>query len=121
MNQITAMGRVVKDPDGKAAGSSYKASVMLSVRTGGKKKEGEKYAPSYVAFAEVWGLSGEALVNKIRKGDQVIVTGRAVPTTMQTGEAAMRIENATWEGPYTYGNKTEGETPANPYGDDVPF
>ena len=87
--QIT--GNVTKDPELKATPDGGQvAKLSVAVKQKGQKKNGEwvDRKPWYVD-AEIWGRDGAKVVEKVRKGDYVLLTGtleREHWTSQQDGQ-----------------------------------
>ena len=87
--QIT--GNVTKDPELKQTPDGGQvAKLSVAVKQKGQKKNGEwvDRKPWYVD-AEIWGRDGAKVVEKVRKGDYVLLTGtleREHWTSQQDGQ-----------------------------------
>lgn len=88
MNNVSLMGRSVKDPDVRTAGSTKVGRITLAVDRR-YKKEGEPSADfiSCVAF----GKTAEALEKYVRKGTKIALTGR-----IQTGSYTNKDGNKVY-------------------------
>ena len=88
MNNVSLMGRSVKDPDVRTAGSTTVGRITLAVDRR-YKKEGEPSADfiSCVAF----GKTAEALEKYVRKGTKIALTGR-----IQTGSYTNKDGNKVY-------------------------
>lgn len=96
MNRINLVGKAIRDPEIKYLDSGKAvASVAISVLRGTKKKEGEQYPPSDIFNVKVWGASGEALTEHIKKGSALWVIGRLEINKSDKG-TFVEVADAQW-------------------------
>lgn len=93
--QITAIGKLIADPQLRTAGQRIKAVLTVAVDHQ-RKKEGQQYPDSDVYTVEVWGNRGEAAVNMLQKLDRVFFTGRLETSKGQDGRTFLNVRNAEW-------------------------
>ena len=75
INHVTMSGRLGRDPETRAAGSTTVTSFsMASTQTSGKG-DARKEITTWVQV-EVWGNYGEMLAKHMAKGDFAVVSGR---------------------------------------------
>lgn len=107
--QITINGKVTKDPETKFLnGEMSKTIITVRVYHRGKKPDGQQYPDSDIYSAEVWGPSGEAAANHLRKGELVFVTGRLEVTKGDKG-SWLNVRNANWD--FTGSKRPDDEQP----------
>jgi single-strand DNA-binding protein len=71
MNTITLVGRLTKDPQSREAGSSNVVSFSVAVDNWGGKDKGTSFFD-----VQAWSKTGDFVSNYLKKGDQVVVSGR---------------------------------------------
>lgn len=74
MITATAVGRLGRDAESRAAGQQMICSFSMAVDTGKKDDQGKRIAEWY--SVDIWGKRGESLQAHLTKGSQVCVTGR---------------------------------------------
>lgn len=95
--QISGVGRLIKDPETKFLdGGKSKTTLSVSVNHQGRKPEGQQYPNSDIYSAEIWGPSGEAAANHLKKGNNVFITGRLECTKGEKGDWK-NVKDAKWE------------------------
>lgn len=75
MNKVIMMGRFVKDPEVKNLGERSVATFVMAVDRPFKNKDGERDADFFNFVA--WGKAAELIGQSVRKGQRLLVTGRA--------------------------------------------
>lgn len=74
----SGVGRVISVEYKAAEETGWKQDLLeisVSITTGEKKKEGEKYAPSNIFKVPLWGKYAEAMRNYVEVGKSLYVTG----------------------------------------------
>lgn len=83
-NRAVYSGKVrsVKFFDGDGDSSKARLNVSMSVYTGGKKKDGEQYNPSFMVQFPIWGNYAVAMSAFVEEGKFIIADGISdVPNT----------------------------------------
>lgn len=97
MNQFTAVGRLIADPEGKTTQTGkFVATCAISVNRPERPKPGEKYPPSDVFNFEVWGDRGEALVNMANKGAHIWIIGRHESRKDENNRVWWTVKFCSW-------------------------
>lgn len=98
MNSINLVGRVIAMPETRFnQGGTSVTKTSISVDRGTGKKDANGYRESDVFRIEVWGKSGEALQEHIKKGDALSVTGRLETKKVDDGKGYwVTVADARW-------------------------
>ena len=82
-NQVTLIGRLIRDPEIDEVGKDkkyLKANLSLAVRNIKKKKEGEKGVDAdFIDGIVAWGKQAEFAENYLTKGRMIVVHGELRP------------------------------------------
>ena len=82
-NQVTLIGRLVRDPEVEEVGKSkkyYRANLCLAVKNLKRKKEGDKqFDADFIDGIVAWGKQAEFAGNYLTKGRMIVIHGELKP------------------------------------------
>jgi len=136
MNNYTAIGRLTRDTETRAAGGGNVTSISIAVNTPWKDKSGEWKESTLFLRVTAWGkLSDKA--SALKKGDSILVAGNLESKAWVTSNGekkesielkALTIESinvVTRSGATNDNWKTKGKSKSDTYSsdlnDDIPF
>ena len=91
LNKVTLLGRLGKDPE--QASDRAPVKVSISTRVSWKDKEsGEwKDKTTWHDRVEIWGRSGEYVMNNLHQGDMVYVDGELAKDSYEAKDGSKRV------------------------------
>jgi len=124
MNKVLLMGRLGRDPETRAVGSTTVTKFSLATSEQYKDKNGEKQESTQWHNVVFWGASGENLAKFFKAGDGIFVEGsvtysKAKPKDSDKEITYTDIKGHRWE--FTPGKKAgEGATSTKAHHDAQP-
>lgn len=123
MNKTILQGNVVKDPEIKMVGETTVTNFSLAVKRNYKNKETGKYDADFFN-CQVWGDKGNTIANYVRKGHQLLVSGRTQIRQYQAQDGTNRYSTEIVVEDFDLLNNREQPTPTptpnNDFTMDVP-
>jgi len=85
VNNLTIIGRLTRDPESQNVGAENTALCKFSIAN----NQGKKEDPNSVSFYDVitWGKSAESCGKYLKKGSQVVISGRIQQERWQDKES----------------------------------
>lgn len=100
----TIVGRLTRDPQQKKAFDGQEiTAIAVAVKQTSKKVKGEWVdRPSWFIDAEIWGKGAQVAIDKLSKGDTVLISGQLMKdgwTDQSTGEEREKfvMSKIVWE------------------------
>lgn len=115
LNVVMVIGNLTKDPESRAVGESQVAS--FSIATNRKWKGGDGTQKEQVSYfdCEGWGKTGELVMQYLKKGRRVLVSGRLQQDRWQSPEGQNRSRvKIVAESVQFLDSKIEGQEQAAP-------
>lgn len=95
INKVTVLGRVGKEPEARAAGSSTVANFSVATESSFKDKSGEWQKETEWHNCVAWGKLADVIQKYVHKGDRIHIEGRLKSSSWEdknTGQKRYKTE-----------------------------